>query len=45
MDQYHPCYKAGEYQPLNRCITSREFEEAVAMAQEEGIRRIDGISV
>jgi putative pyruvate formate lyase activating enzyme len=45
MDQYRPCFKAAEHPPLNRRITAREFEEAVAMAQEEGIRRIDGITV
>lgn len=45
MDQYRPCFKAGDYPPLNRRITAAEFEEAVAIAQEEGIRRLDGITV
>ncbi len=28
MKQYFPAYKAAEYSPLNRMITSQEFEEA-----------------
>jgi putative pyruvate formate lyase activating enzyme len=43
MDQYRPCYKAVEYPPLNRRITSAEFDEAVAIARRKGIRRLDGI--
>jgi len=42
MDQYHPC---GEIihpaSPLNRRITGKEFREAVDMAREEGITRLD----
>ena len=38
MDQYRPCFKAAEYPPMNRRITAGEFEEAVAIAREEGIR-------
>ena len=44
MDQYHPCFKASGYPPLNRRITDAEFAEAVAIAREEGIRRLDGIT-
>jgi putative pyruvate formate lyase activating enzyme len=44
MDQYRPCYKAYAYPPLNRRITVSEFEEAVAIAREEGIRRLNGIT-
>ena len=44
MDQYRPCFRASEYPPMNRRITSGEFEEAVATAREEGIRRLDGIT-
>ncbi len=39
MDQYHPCFKAAEHPPLDRRTTSAEFEEAVAIAREEGLRR------
>ncbi len=45
MDQYHPCFKASGYPPLNRRITNEEFGEAIAVAREEGIRRLDGITV
>jgi putative pyruvate formate lyase activating enzyme len=45
MDQYHPCFKAAGHPPLNRRITVDEFEEAVATARKEGIRRLDGITV
>ena len=42
MDQYHPC---GEIippaSPLARRITGKEFREAVDMAREEGITRLD----
>ncbi|MBI5967380.1 MAG: radical SAM protein [Deltaproteobacteria bacterium] len=41
MAQYRPCGQAMEHPPLNRRITSREYEEALTMAQEEGIHRLD----
>jgi len=41
MAQYHPCGDAGEHLPLNRRITSREYEEALEIAREEGIHRLD----
>jgi len=41
MAQYRPCGRAGEYPPLNRRPTAREFEEAGQIAEEEGIRRLD----
>ncbi|HAW60601.1 MAG TPA: radical SAM protein [Actinobacteria bacterium] len=43
MDQYYPCYKAFENPPLDRRITPAEFEEAVRMAREEGLWRLDGL--
>ncbi len=45
MDQYHPCYKAFDHPSLNRRITRREFEDAVRMALDAGIKRLDGITV
>jgi hypothetical protein len=42
MDQYHPCFQAAEHPPLDRRITPAEFWEVVAIAREEGIRRLDG---
>ena len=45
MDQYRPCYQAVDHPPLNRRITGQEFKEAVAIAQAEGLRRLDGITI
>ncbi|HBO83751.1 MAG: radical SAM protein [Deltaproteobacteria bacterium GWC2_42_11] len=42
MDQYRPCYKAFEHPPMNRMITKDEFEEAVRIAREKGLERLDG---
>jgi putative pyruvate formate lyase activating enzyme len=45
MDQYHPCYKAFDHPPLDRGLTAGEYEEAVRMALDAGLKRIDGITV
>jgi len=45
MDQYHPCFKAFDHPPLNRRLTDKEFSEAVKLAAEAGLKRIDGITV
>jgi len=44
MDQYHPCFKAFDNPPLDRRITGREYSEAIRMAVESGLTRIDGIT-
>src|ERR687891_2331678 len=43
MDQYYPAGKVGaeQYPELNRRLTSREFEEARAMARGLGLRWLD----
>lgn len=41
MDQYRPCYKASEYPDLGRRITSTEYSEAIRLAEEAGLRRLD----
>ena len=41
MSQYRPCGEAHEFPELRRSITSEEFRDAVSMAQEEGIYRLD----
>jgi putative pyruvate formate lyase activating enzyme len=41
MDQYRPCYKAHELPPLNRRTTSEEYAEAVRLAYEAGLNRLD----
>jgi putative pyruvate formate lyase activating enzyme len=45
MDQYRPCYQAGQHPPLDRRITAREFRDAVDCALKAGLRRLDGITV
>lgn len=40
MDQYRPCHKAPRYPPLNRPITSAEFEEAVRPTKASGLHRL-----
>jgi putative pyruvate formate lyase activating enzyme len=41
MAQYHPCGDAMEHPPLNRRITGKEYEEALTIAREEGLHRLD----
>ncbi|MGB9698552.1 MAG: radical SAM protein [Thermodesulfobacteriota bacterium] len=41
MAQYRPCGEAAKYPPLNRRLTQAEYDEALAIAQEEGIHRLD----
>ncbi len=43
MDQYRLCYKANEYPPLDRRIAPKEFEQAVKIAQDLGLKRLDGL--
>lgn len=37
MEQYHPCWKAMEYPPLDRAVTSEEYEKAVELARRAGL--------
>jgi putative pyruvate formate lyase activating enzyme len=41
MAQFRPCGEAAEHPPLHRRISSAEYEEAIRMAHEEGIQRLD----
>ena len=41
MDQYHPCYQALQISSLSRRITTREFQEAIELAHQAGLRRLD----
>ncbi len=43
MAQYHPDYKAFQIPQLSRPLLKREFLEAVALAYEHGLERLDGI--
>jgi len=41
MDQYRPCYRADSLPPLDRRITSQEYQEAVHLALKAGLHRLD----
>jgi len=41
MDQYRPAYKAHHYPELNRSITRQEYQDAVKMARDAGLSRLD----
>jgi putative pyruvate formate lyase activating enzyme len=41
MDQYRPAYNAGQYDKLKRGLRPGEFQEAVRLADEAGLRRLD----
>ena len=41
MAQYHPCYKAFEIPSLARRISTAEFREAVELAYQAGLSRLD----
>jgi putative pyruvate formate lyase activating enzyme len=45
MDQYRPCYRAEEIEPLARPITRAEWNEALALADSYGLTRLDGRSI
>jgi putative pyruvate formate lyase activating enzyme len=41
MDQYRPVFNAHKYPPLDRRISPEEYAEAVNMAQDAGLNRLD----
>jgi putative pyruvate formate lyase activating enzyme len=41
MDQYRPCYKAFSLPPLDRRVSAAEYQEAVRLAHEAGLHRLD----
>lgn len=43
MDQFRPCYRACDYPELCRPITREEFQEALRLAREAGLERLDGL--
>lgn len=43
MDQYHPCGNAHRFPEINRGITSDEYEEAIRIAHEKGLYRLDEV--
>jgi len=43
MAQYHPCHKAYDFPALSRSITKEEYLEAVTLALQHGLNRLDQI--
>jgi len=41
MDQYRPAFNAHDHPPLNQRLTSTEYGEALKMAQDAGLTRLD----
>ena len=41
MDQYRPCHKAFEFEKINRPLGAEEYEEALSIAKEFGLERLD----
>jgi len=41
MGQYYPCYRASDYPPLDRPITTEEFNRVLAAAETKGLHRFD----
>jgi len=41
MDQYRPCGHADSFNELSRGITEKEFTEALNIAKQEGLNRLD----
>jgi putative pyruvate formate lyase activating enzyme len=41
MDQYRPCYRAGDYPELDRPITVAEYQEALDLARKRGLVWLD----
>ena len=41
MAQYHPCHKAFDIQHLSRSVNQQEFHEALKLAHQQGLDRLD----
>jgi len=41
MAQYHPCYKAFDIPSLSRPVNKQEFYEAIDLAHQQGLYRLD----
>lgn len=41
MDQYRPCGKADQYPPIDLPLSHEEFQEALNLARESGLHRLD----
>jgi putative pyruvate formate lyase activating enzyme len=43
MDQYHPEYLAKQYPRINRRISQEEWTEAISLAHQYGLNRLDHV--
>ncbi len=41
MDQYHPCYRADRYPPLDRSLSTEEYALALDEARRAALHRFD----
>ena len=41
MAQYHPCHRAYDFPLLSRVVTKEEYLEAVTLALQHGLNRLD----
>ena len=41
MDQYHPCYRAGEFPEINRTLHAAEYDRAIGLARKAGLHRLE----
>ena len=41
MDHYRPCYRADEHPGLDRPLTRQEYAQALTLAEEAGLTRLD----
>jgi putative pyruvate formate lyase activating enzyme len=41
MDQYRPCFKAGDYPEIGRSLAAAEYSEALALTRRYGLKRLD----
>ena len=41
MDQYRPCWRAGEFTELGASISAKEYQQAMQRAEEYGLTRFD----
>ncbi len=41
MDQYRPCYRAEEFDEINRPLSRSEYKKAIKLARQAGLHRFD----
>ena len=41
MDQYRPCNRAGEFDEINRSLSTSEYKQAMKLARQAGLHRFD----